>query len=312
MATPTIYRSTDTSAPTLTGEASSLRLLLTAILVNGYGSQPAAGWTKPYEDAGTHLAAFRPGSGMRRYLYLNDAPTQISEMRALRTMTAITDVTTPFPLLTSVTVKFRKSITANNTARPWICLATDKHFYLISFGNQTVFGNYDGGDAHMGFGELVNPMVTGSKKTAFILGSFDTSTTSSVANNQRQSLLANTITQTGYCVLEGYPNQSPEPLVAVTVSATPFNETTSGGTTFPSYPDPSTGRLLLSRYLAQGLSLAFHAGYFPGVWCLCHHISFFNTGDTFSGHASSSLAGRTFLLIKTGAGAIVFETGGNW
>jgi hypothetical protein len=40
-----IYRSTDGSAPVLTGQAGKLTDLLDAILVNGYGSKTAAGWT---------------------------------------------------------------------------------------------------------------------------------------------------------------------------------------------------------------------------------------------------------------------------
>ena len=50
-----IYKSTDSGAPTLTGQAFSLISLLLACLVDGYGSKAAAGWTKPY--TGTNLAS---------------------------------------------------------------------------------------------------------------------------------------------------------------------------------------------------------------------------------------------------------------
>jgi hypothetical protein len=40
-----VYRSTDASAPVLTGQVGSLTALLDAILVNGYGALTAAGWT---------------------------------------------------------------------------------------------------------------------------------------------------------------------------------------------------------------------------------------------------------------------------
>jgi len=43
MAAPTIYRSTDTNAPQLYGQTGSLRALLDACLVNGYGSTKATG-----------------------------------------------------------------------------------------------------------------------------------------------------------------------------------------------------------------------------------------------------------------------------
>jgi hypothetical protein len=40
-----VYRSTDASAPVLTGQVGSLTALLDAVLVNGYGALSAAGWT---------------------------------------------------------------------------------------------------------------------------------------------------------------------------------------------------------------------------------------------------------------------------
>src|SRR5438309_11659795 len=40
-----VYKSTDASAPALTGQVGSLTALLDAILVNGYGTKTAAGWT---------------------------------------------------------------------------------------------------------------------------------------------------------------------------------------------------------------------------------------------------------------------------
>jgi hypothetical protein len=40
-----VYRSTDASAPVLTGQVGSLTALLDAVLVNGYGALTAAGWS---------------------------------------------------------------------------------------------------------------------------------------------------------------------------------------------------------------------------------------------------------------------------
>jgi predicted chitinase len=41
----TEYMSTDAGAPVLDGNAGSMNTVLRAILVNGYGAKPAAGWT---------------------------------------------------------------------------------------------------------------------------------------------------------------------------------------------------------------------------------------------------------------------------
>lgn len=312
MATPTIYRSTDSSAPAITGEVSKLRLALNAILVDGYGSQPAAGWTKAYEDAGNHLVAYQSGSGLQRYLYLNDAPTQVAEFRGYRSMSSISVGEDAFPAATSVTVKCRKSVTANSTARPWICLATDKTFYLIIFGNQTTFGSFDGGDAHFAFGEVIESIVPGSQFLTFILGASDTSTTSTTTTVQRQAFnynFNNTFTSP-IGMLEGRPAQVSAPTRMVHTACVPWNEVLSGGSSFPTYPDPATGKLLVARSMAMIESVYYGVGYLPGLWVLCHPVSGFTSMDTFSG--SGSISGRTFLIIKTGAGGVVFETGGNW
>lgn len=314
MATPTIYRSTDSSAPAISGQVSALRLALNAILVDGYGSQAAAGWTKAYEDAGNHLVAYRPGSGLQRYLYLDDSPTQVSELRGYGSMSSISISTAehPFPRNSIATVKCRKSVTANSTARPWICLATDKIFFLIIFGNQTTFASFDGGDAHLAFGELQDSPIADSKFLTFILGATDTSTTSTTATTTRQAFNFNanfnTNAPAGY--VEGHWTQIATSQRFLNIASVPWLEQVGGGSAFPTYPDPSTGKLLISRQLAQIDDAFYRVGYMPGLWLMCHPSSSFTSMDTFSG--SGSLAGRTFLIVKTGAGGVVFETGGNW
>lgn len=315
MATPTIYRSTDTSAPVITGEVSKLRLALNAILVDGYGSQPAAGWTKAYEDGGNHLVAYQQGAAPFRYLHLNDSATQIADLRGCTGLSSISvnDSIGPFPYLNLAAAKCRKSVTADSTARPWICLATDSTFYLIIFGNQSSFGSSDGGDAHFAFGELQDSPVADSKFLTFILGATDTSTTSTTAATTRQALNFNTnfITNAPAGYMSGAYVQAPWPQRFLQIGIVPWNDQVSGGTTsFPTYPDPSTGKLLIARFIAQIEDQFYSVGYMPGVWLLCHPAASFASMDTFSG--SGTLAGRTFLIVKTGAGAVVFETGGNW
>ena len=46
----TIYRSTDASPPVLNGTAGSLRALLLACLVDGYGAKAAAGWAETFNQ----------------------------------------------------------------------------------------------------------------------------------------------------------------------------------------------------------------------------------------------------------------------
>lgn len=67
-----IYRSDDASAPTLTGQEGSLKALLDAVLIDGYGGKTAAGWTRSYND--TNRAIYRNDAvgGSGTYYELDD------------------------------------------------------------------------------------------------------------------------------------------------------------------------------------------------------------------------------------------------
>lgn len=139
-----VYRSTDASAPVLTGSVGSLVALFDACLVNGYGTQTAAGWTKPY--AATNKGAYLQNltgsnntAGM--YLYVDDTGPGAGGAREARvtgfeTMSAITPTGTgQFPTLSQAAIGIgalviRKSTTADATARPWTLVANGQTIYL--------------------------------------------------------------------------------------------------------------------------------------------------------------------------------------
>lgn len=70
--TLTKYAYDDASAPSWGGATAGAWItFLDAVLVNGYGAKPAAGWTKEY--SGTNKAVYRMGTGSsQRYLRVND------------------------------------------------------------------------------------------------------------------------------------------------------------------------------------------------------------------------------------------------
>jgi hypothetical protein len=141
-----VYRSTDASAPSLTGTAGSLVSVLDACLVNGYGSQTAAGWTKSFST--TNKAAYRQNatgannSASPMYLYVDDAVPGTHGGREARvcgfeTMSAITPTGTgQFPTSGQSTVGVgtlvvRKSVSADGTVRPWVLIANGQTLYLF-------------------------------------------------------------------------------------------------------------------------------------------------------------------------------------
>jgi hypothetical protein len=127
--------------------------LLDAVLVNGYGSKTAAGWTKPLSTTNKaaylqNLTGANNSSGM--LLYIDDTGPGAGGAREARTcgfetMSAITPTGTgQFPTAAQSTIgvgtlTIRKSTTADATARPWTIIANGQTIYLfIETGDQTI------------------------------------------------------------------------------------------------------------------------------------------------------------------------------
>lgn len=317
MAVPTVYRSDDTSAPTINGTAGALATALDAILVNGYGSKSAAGWAATY--TGINKRVYRQGSGLQHYLRIDDTDARLSRTVGYGSMSDIDTGTNPFPTSAQIAggLYARKSISADSTARPWICFATNTTFYLFIFGNRTgtlLAALHDGGDAHLGFGTLINTRVTGDINASFLCAGSDTSATSTTASVDRQCLTSfGTAAQTTL-YLNGSYNQG------TSVSTSCYKRTTqryawgSSGQAGVLFPDPTTGSLMLYPFIAlEPTSIA--RGDFPGIRAMGHSISSVNlTGGhlvVIEGRGADS--GRTFYRVNAGtAWGLVVETSGGW
>src|SRR5574341_358034 len=157
----TLYKSSDASAPVLTGVAGSLITVLDGCLVNGYGSKAAAGWTKPF--SGSNLAVYRnnPTGGTGFYLNIdasapagnvlgthayargNEVATQAN------TRAAVTGATGPYPTAAQLAngIPILKGETPDATARPWTVSADDKTFTLLTKpGNMHEWSGFHYGD----------------------------------------------------------------------------------------------------------------------------------------------------------------------
>jgi hypothetical protein len=147
-----VYRSSDASAPTLTGQVGSLTALLDAVLVNGYGTQAAAGWSIAYTT--TNKRAYQQNttgsnnpSGLLLYVddtgIISGSGAREASVCGFETMSAITPVGTgQFPSTAQATsglLYVRKSNTADATARNWTAVANGQTLYLfVESGDYTV------------------------------------------------------------------------------------------------------------------------------------------------------------------------------
>ena len=142
MTTVTIYRSTDRSAPTLEGVNGSLVALLDACLVNGYGSQSAAGWTIAYTTTNKRVYRNSTTDGTGFYLSVDDSGpggggAREARMTGFQAATGIGAGTGQFPTSGQLgigigAVVCRKSTSADSTVRAWTLIADDTVFYLFT------------------------------------------------------------------------------------------------------------------------------------------------------------------------------------
>jgi hypothetical protein len=182
-----VYSHTDAGAPLLSGTVGSLIGVLDACLVNGYGSKAAAGWTKPF--SGTNKAAYLPGGILpsKVYLRVDDAGALTAEDSRMRGYSILVDVDTGSEEFPTVAQRanglfFKKSSTADAVARPWIVVADERTFYIVSGYSSSVIGvaKLSAQSGFFGFGDFdcIDPDEPGNQ---FISGRL---TEDSVAESQ--------------------------------------------------------------------------------------------------------------------------------
>ena len=302
MAAPTVYRSSDASAPTITSTKGTLVTALDAILVNGYGSQSAAGWT--IAQTTTNKRDYQQGGASNKMiLSVNDdgpgtAVGQEARFTGFVTSTGLGTGTGQFP---AANLFIRKSVeaTGGSTTRQWVCIADTRTVYMFIFTVDT-----PGTALAFGFGDIYSYASGDTLKCGIWGRTTEASGTASVDSLDKLAAsfaaiggnyLASSYTGLGGPINSGKIGDSGKG------SAT----TLSGSVGFPNAPD---GGLYLSRVFVLEPTGAYVRGYMRGFYHLLHAISNVNDGDTFSG--SGYYAGRTFMVVKQSgnSGAYVIET----
>lgn len=315
MSTPIVYRSSDASAPTLSGTKGDLVNLLDKILVAGYGSKAAAGWTKPY--TGTNVAVFKQGGGSSYYMRVDDNGTSDAtngvrdavvrgwEVKADANDTVDANNTGPFPTAAQITLGtfWRKSslgsnATPDSTARVWKAIADDRTVYLfVQTGD--VAGTYVG---YM-FGDIYSFKPTTDTSKCMIIGNevFGSGATANrllqmryngtFANVQAGHFLSRSYTQVGGSITSGKfgdGGKSPAARGALIGHV--------GNIAGPNIAD---GGIYLSPIYVYETTSGNIRGQLRGLWHNCHTLASFNEEDTFDANVGK-YSGRSFLVWKPG------------
>jgi hypothetical protein len=325
-----IYKSTDASAPTLAGvvggayssgwAAGSLLELLRQILVVGYGSKAAAGWSLAYH--GTSEGVFQQGAGCGFYLHMLDdgsatAGAKEASFNGGESYTAYNTGTALFPTSAQNSGKLymRKSDTADSTVRPWICFADAKTFYLFTVPQHGSGTEYYAG---MGFGDFAT-YYSGDAYNCIAIGRTTSASTDTLTNDNLDLTSVFATISNGHYVARGYAQAGASVAVGKTGGAALTNQ---GGTqalaaaTGMPFPNPTDGKFYLGRcYIQDGTTIPSTSlrGYLRGFWIPMHNSSILPMEYTFTG--SGSIAGRSFrtLGLRTGSnGRYVMETSDTW
>ena len=322
-----VYRSTDTSAPVLSGTAGALIGVLDGCLVTGYGAQVNSGWTKPF--TGTNLASYRQGTGSNQF-YLkvrDDAPGAggaiEARFRGFEVMTTVTatdtaaDGTNIFPTIaqsTATQTAVRKSATADTTARPWIVVADARTFYLFILTGDTVGTYYS-----VVFGEFFSFKTSDPGRCIFSARPAE-NTSASTNDPDRMISLSNIIAGGGLSLSfmvrdhTGLPGSVPCSLMgradtSVVSSSAPM--AMNGTLAYTNQPDHKNYLAPIRIHNASGTNTNIR-GKLRGIWHWQHPINTVADGETFTG--SGNLAGKTFMVIKQtpNLGVWIVETSDTW
>ena len=324
---PSLFSSTDTSAPTCSGLAGALTTLLDAVLVNGYGSKSGLGWT--IVDSGTNWRVYRhnPVTGTGMYLYVNDAATgsggaKEALLRGYQTWDVATHTgSLPFPTSAQVSggIVWKKSNTADGTARPWVVLGNERCFYIGLDANSGVRQLYFAGDIRefkagdarhylLSGGETQNVSMSSVVSNTLLIGlpvhSFDSAyTTGYFAANAAAS--TNSVRA----------SVQDAPQLGNTALHTYCFGTIQGGARV--YPGAVSGGLDVARIqLFEGTRM--ERGEWPGVYQPLHSMAFDDlTVFTGAGPDHTDLIAVNYRRAQTSPqpnneGQVLFELGVEW
>lgn len=320
MAAPTIYRSTDTSAPTLSGTAGDLINLLNKCLVVGYGTKDPAGWSSPYGPT-SNVQVFRQGGGNMRYLRVDDSGTTDARVRGWEAMGSIADAVVPqlgtigpFPTDTQFAsgLYVRKSAAASATQRAWVLIADDRTFYLLVLtgDNASVYYGFAFGDTYsysLG-GDSYNTILIA--RTASSNSQAGTEALCQVIVNGMGTTVgagghfcARSYAGTGGSVSFGKFGDAGKQVASGVAGQV---ETLRGNVPYPNGPD---GGLWLSRVYHSDATFqsGIVRGHLRGFYQVCHAATAFADGDVFQG--TGDFAGREFILFKAAGQGLVGVAG---
>lgn len=232
----TVYRWDDTSAPSLVHGAGGILTILDAVLVNGYGSKVALGWSKPFGTSSNVTVYKQPAGTQQRLLRVDANGTAgnyyVAHMSSFETMTDMNTGTGKIPTTGQRSDGYcRWAITYSTSPLSpyrWIIIGDTSWFFLIvemyttSTGNDPFQQNLAWTTAAF-YGDVADAFGSDAYATALTAATLDTGTNyynylmsasfTTSAGTQNPLFLHRPIAQTGTGALvrlQNLPNSVPD------------------------------------------------------------------------------------------------------
>jgi len=299
----TIYKSSDASAITMSGQSGSLLSVLDSVLVNGYGSKPGAGWTKPFPNTSS-VGCYRLGTGSMLYLSVDDsavATAKEARITGYDLLTSINTGTNPFPTSSQgvggvAMVVARKSATIDTASRSWIIAADSRSCYVfVQTGDlaNTYLAFFFGDFYTFASPDTANCMIVGrTTENSALMTADNLDRFSNVNTSDAGHFVAHTIGGGGTSITVGKHGDN----------AKANNGTGSQGSLpYPNTAD--TGVYISPVWISENATSAIR-GTMRGFYHFCHSPSGVSDGQQFTG--SGTYAGKSFQVVKSSANSCVY------
>lgn len=153
-----VYQSSDPGAPVLESAAGSLKVVLKACLITGYGEdehrKESLGWEMPFEEA--NRAAFRSKVGHRRFLSIDNRQSKYAIIVPYENMTSLDEATGAFCHSTATYRYFAH----NPSSARWLLVGHENAF-ILAVSSQSI-------SQILYFGDVPSLKLLDSGNTVFI------------------------------------------------------------------------------------------------------------------------------------------------
>ena len=120
-----VYQSSDNGAPSLSSTEGSLKVVLKACLVTGYGEKAPLGWEMPFEEP--NRAAFRSKVGHQRFLLVDNRTAKYATIIPYENMVSLDEATGAF-CHSSETYRY---FGHNPSGAKWLLVGHEKAFAVV-------------------------------------------------------------------------------------------------------------------------------------------------------------------------------------